>query len=145
MHNIHFRPRTPLGELCDAPRTHSRMVRGHLSARFLPLDAFGLDLKTYRMSLGELIGPRDNVFPGPAVALDGPTAMLIIIIIIIIIRIIYLLNKAIIEKKFSNMNSRAGQQGKGTDSCPEIREVHKTIQQTKINIQNNICNHTNSK
>ena len=30
------------------------------------------------------------------------------------------------------MNSRAGQQGKGTASCPEIRELHKTIQQTKI-------------
>ena len=22
--------------------------------------------------MGEVIGPRDNVFPGPAVALDGP-------------------------------------------------------------------------
>jgi len=52
-------------------------------------------------------------------------------VIIIIIRIIYLLNKAI-EKKYNNMNSRAGQQGKGTASCPEIRELHKTIQQTKI-------------
>ena len=49
------------------------MVRGHLSPRFLPLDAFGarLDLKTYGMG-GGVIGPRDNVFPGPAVALDGP-------------------------------------------------------------------------
>jgi len=68
-----------------------------------------------------------------------------IIIIIIIIRIIiYLLNKAIEKKKSSNMNSRAGQQGKSTDSCPEIRELHKTIQQTQVKIQN-ICNHTNSK
>ena len=31
-------------------------------------------------------------------------------------------------------NSRAGQQGKSTDSCPEIREQHKTIQQTQIKI-----------
>jgi len=30
-----------------------------------------LDLKTYRMG-GGVIGPRDNAFPGPAVALDGP-------------------------------------------------------------------------
>jgi len=42
------------------------MVRGHLSPRFL-------DLKTYRMGV---IGPRDNVLPGPAVALDGPTVVL---------------------------------------------------------------------
>jgi len=74
----------------------------------------------------------------------------IIIIIIIIIRIriiIYLLNKAIEKKKCSNMNSRPGQQGRGTDSCPEIRELHytKTTRQTKIKIQNNICNHINSK
>ena len=42
------------------------MVRGHLSPRFL-------DLKTYRMwgVIGRL-GSRDNVVPGPAVALDGP-------------------------------------------------------------------------
>jgi len=72
--------------------------------------------------------------------------IIIIIIIIRIIRIIiYLLNKAIEKKKSSNMNSRAVQQGKSTDSCPEIRELHKTIQQTQVKIQNNICNHTNSK
>jgi len=51
----------------------------------------------------------------------------------IIIIIIYLLNKAIEKKKCSNMNSRAGQQGKGTDSCPEIRELHKTIMYALIN------------
>ena len=37
------------------------MVREHLSPRFLPQD----------IQNGG-IGPRDNVFPGPAVALDGP-------------------------------------------------------------------------
>jgi len=51
------------------PRTPSRMVRGHLSPRFLPLRR--LELKTYRMGRG-VIRPRDNVFPGPTVALDGP-------------------------------------------------------------------------
>jgi len=39
--------------------------------------------------------------------------------------LIYLLNNAIEKKKCSNMYSRSGQQGKGTDSCPEITELHK--------------------
>ena len=39
----------PLRELTTLPRTPSRIVRGHLSPRFLPLDAYRrLDLKTYR-------------------------------------------------------------------------------------------------
>jgi len=46
------------------------MVRGHLSPRFLALDAFGVSIS--RHTEWEVIGPRDNVFPGPAVALDGP-------------------------------------------------------------------------
>jgi len=50
---------------------------------------------------------------------------------IIIIIIIYLLNKAIEKKKCSNMYSRAGQQSKGTDSCPEIRELHVDKQKLK--------------
>jgi len=37
----------------------------------------------------------------------------------------YLLNNAIEKKKCSNMYTRAGQQGKGTDSCPEITEPHR--------------------
>jgi len=44
------------------------MVRGHLSPRFLPLDAFGISISRHT-EWG--IEPRD-VFPGPAVALDGP-------------------------------------------------------------------------
>ena len=59
-------PRTLLGELTMLPRTPSRMARGYLSPRFLP---FGV-LILRRTEWG--IGPRDNVFPGPAVALDGP-------------------------------------------------------------------------
>jgi len=75
---------------------------------------------------------------------DTASAALLQIKFIIIAVIIYLLNKAIEKKKWSNVHSRAGQQGKGTDSCPEIIELHKTIQQTQIKIQKNICNHTNS-
>ena len=67
MHKIHFRPglrpgrgsaRTPLGGAYDALQNPQ-------------LDGGRLDLKTYRMGV---IGPRDNVFPGPAVVLDGPVA-----------------------------------------------------------------------
>jgi len=50
------------------------MVRGHLFPCFLPLDSRRLrrlDLKIYRIG-GGVIVPRDNVFPGPAVAIDGP-------------------------------------------------------------------------
>jgi len=43
------------------------MVRGHLSPRFHPL---GVSIS--RHGMGGVIEPRDNVFPGPAVALDGP-------------------------------------------------------------------------
>jgi len=77
MHKIHFsagaQPRTPLGELTsyNAPRTHSRMVMGPLPMFPPSRRLWFLDLKTYRMGAG-VIGPRDNVFPGPAVALDGP-------------------------------------------------------------------------
>ena len=49
-----------LGELTTLSGTPSRMMRGHLSPRFL---------------MG-VVGPRDNVFPGPAVALDGPVCFL---------------------------------------------------------------------
>jgi len=63
----------PAGGAYDAPRTPSRMVRGHLSPRFLPLDAFGVLIPRHTEwdPMG-VIGPRDNVFPGSAVALDGP-------------------------------------------------------------------------
>jgi len=62
-----FSAGAPMGELTTLPRTPSRMVRAwedtypHVSS---------LDLKTYRMGGGDR-GPR-YVFPGPAVALDGP-------------------------------------------------------------------------
>jgi len=37
---------------------------------------------------------------------------------------IHSLNNAVERKKCINVYSRAGQQGKGTDSCPEITEPH---------------------
>ena len=46
---------------------------------------------------------------------------------------IYLLNNTIEKKKCSNMYSRSGQQGKGTDSCPEITELHKNYNKQKLN------------
>jgi len=46
------------------------MVRGHLSPRFLPLDALSTSIS--RHTEWGVIGPRDHVFLGPAVALDGP-------------------------------------------------------------------------
>ena len=74
MHKIHlFRPGSapdPAGGLAMLPRTPSWMVRGHLSPRFLPLDAFGVSVS--RHTDWRVIEPRDNVFQGPAVALDGP-------------------------------------------------------------------------
>jgi len=78
MHKIHFRLglRPAPGGAYDvrSPRTPSRMVRKlHLSPRFLPLDAFGVPIS--RHTERGVIGPRDNVFPGPAVALDGPDGM----------------------------------------------------------------------
>jgi len=48
------------------------MVRRHLSPRFLPLGAFSVSISRHTEWAGAVIGPRDNVFPGPAVALDGP-------------------------------------------------------------------------
>jgi len=48
------------------------MVRGHLSICFLPLDAFGISISRHTEWEGGVIGPRDNVFPGPTVALDRP-------------------------------------------------------------------------
>ena len=48
------------------------MVRGHPSPRFLPSRSlWRLDLGAYGMRL-HVIGPSDNGFTGPAVALDGP-------------------------------------------------------------------------
>ena len=40
-------PRIPLVELTTLPRTHSRIVRGHLSPRFLPLDGFGVSISRH--------------------------------------------------------------------------------------------------
>ena len=37
------------------------------------------------------------------------------------------------------MYNRAGQQGKSTDSCPEIENYTETIQQTNSNVHSNIC------
>jgi len=55
MHKIHFRPglhpglspglRT--GGVYDAPQTPGRMVRGHHSPCFLPLDAFGVSISAH--------------------------------------------------------------------------------------------------
>jgi len=73
MHKIHFRPGLlpgPRWGAYDAPRIPTRMVRGHISSRFLPIDAFGVSIS--RHTEWGVIGPRDNVFPGPVVALDGP-------------------------------------------------------------------------
>jgi len=71
MHKIHFR----LGSAPDraegayvAPQTPIRMVRGHPSG--LPTFNPCLDLGAYGIRI--VIGPRDNGFPGPAVALDRP-------------------------------------------------------------------------
>jgi len=46
MHKIHFRP-DPAGELRNLPLTSRRMVRGHPSPRFLPLDAFGVSISRH--------------------------------------------------------------------------------------------------
>jgi len=59
-------------ELTTLPRTPSRMVSGHLSPRFLHLDAFGVSISRHTEWGAGVIGPRNNVFTGPAVALDGP-------------------------------------------------------------------------
>ena len=61
--------KTPLEELTTLPRTPSRMVTGHFSPRFLPLDAFSVSVSRHT-EWGGVIGPSDNVFPGHAVALD---------------------------------------------------------------------------
>jgi len=58
----------PAGGAYDATQTPSRMVRGHPSPRFLCLDALGVSISAHNEVV---IGPRDNVFPGSTVALDG--------------------------------------------------------------------------
>jgi len=86
MHKIHFRPglrprpaRTLLGELnyTTLPRTPSRMLMEHLSLRFLPLVSTPSASRSQDIQNGGggVIGPRDSVFPGPAVALDGPASV----------------------------------------------------------------------
>ena len=66
----------------DAPRTTGRMVKGHPSLRFLPLDAFGVSISRHTKWGVIPINPRtphfvcDNVFPGPAVALERPACEL---------------------------------------------------------------------
>ena len=59
-----------MAELTTLPQTLSQMVRGHSSPGFLPLDALGISISAYKNEV--VIGPRDNGFPGPAAALDGP-------------------------------------------------------------------------
>jgi len=50
MHKIHFRLGLrpgPRWGVYDAPRTPSRMVRGHLAPSFLPLDALGVSISRH--------------------------------------------------------------------------------------------------
>jgi len=71
MHKINFwGAPDPTGGAYDAPRTPNRMVRGHLSPRTI----------SRHTEWGGVIGPRDNDFPGPAVALDGPVRIMSYII-----------------------------------------------------------------
>ena len=66
-----FRPGsapTPVGKLTTLPKqTPIPMMRGHPFPCFLPLDAFGVSI-----SAPTELGPRENGFPGPAAAVDGP-------------------------------------------------------------------------
>ena len=64
------KPRTPLGELTTLPQTPSRMVRGHSSSPWFSLDAFGISISAH--TEWGCDRARDNDFPGPAVAIDGP-------------------------------------------------------------------------
>ena len=74
MQKIHFQPgKAPdmHGELTALPQIRSRMVRGHPSPRFLPLDAFGVSISGHTECGCDRARPGDNGFPGPAEALDG--------------------------------------------------------------------------
>ena len=73
MHKIHFwRPGPHWGELTVLLQTPSLIVRGHSSPCFL---LFLPSASRSRRIWNEfVIGPRDNGFPGPAVALDGPVS-----------------------------------------------------------------------
>ena len=63
------------GGAYNAPQTFSRMVREHPSPCFLPLDTLGIPILAHtEWGCDRLIGPCDNGFPGPAVALDGPVS-----------------------------------------------------------------------
>ena len=64
--------RIPWGSLRHFPRP-SRMVRGHPSPGFLPLDALGVSISAHKNEV--VIGSHDNGFSGPAAALDGPVAI----------------------------------------------------------------------
>ena len=68
MYKIHFwlgKPRTPLGELTTLPQTSSG---GNGKGTYT--------LPTFRRLRNKVvIGPRDNGFLGPAVALDGPSCL----------------------------------------------------------------------
>jgi len=57
------------------------MVRRHPCLRFIPLHAFSVSDTDRQIRPSDdynevVIGPRDNGFSGPAVALDGPAAEL---------------------------------------------------------------------
>jgi len=73
MQTIHFQPAQapPMRELTTHPQIRSRMVRGHPSPRFLPLDAFGVSISGHTECGYDRARPGDNGFPGLAVALDG--------------------------------------------------------------------------
>ena len=64
--------------------------------------------------------------------------------IVIIVIINYLLHTAIERKKCSNMNSRAGQQGKALTAAQKLQNYTK-LYNKQIKIQNNFCNHSSHK
>jgi len=81
MHKIHFRPGLRPGpdhteEAYDAPQTSSSTVRVHFSPYVSSLTlSTPLASRSRRIWNEVVIGPRDNCFPGPAVALNGPVQL----------------------------------------------------------------------
>ena len=73
-----FWPQIHITKLSQTP---SRMVRGHPLLYPLPYISSPLDARSRRLRNEVVIGPRENGFPGPAVALDEPDDMLVIMIL----------------------------------------------------------------
>jgi len=70
MHKIHFRPgRTPLWEDTTLPRPLDGWL-GDTPPHVISLSPSASRSRRIRNEV--VIGPRDNVFSGPAMALDGP-------------------------------------------------------------------------